>query len=457
MNRDDPFAESGDDERTVIRPSPGGAQPAQPQQPQQQPAQQAAPQAQRGPGAGAALAEVDVAASAGLNPLAAAAAPLLALVSRIRNRAQHGNVPALRDRVISEIKAFEQRALQASQPAQSVRIARYALCATIDDVVLNTPWGGQSVWATQSMVGTFHKETHGGERFFDLLTRLEQEPSKNRDLLEVLYLCSSLGFEGRYRVEERGFERLLSVRDALAKLIRAHRGPLERDLSPRWRGLEAIYKPLSAVLPVWIIAVATASLLALAYAGLAWALNGDTERLQGQLAALGADATVKLERVAPPPPPPPPPPPQLVTQIKRVTTFLKPEVAEKKVTVFEDTSTITVRMRGEGMFGSGSDRIKDEFLPLIIRVAKSMNVEPGSIIVAGHSDNVPIRSSRFPSNMHLSLARAQAVADLIKRQLEDKSRIRAEGRADREPIAKNNTAEGRSRNRRIEVILVKSG
>lgn len=457
MNRDDPFAESGDDERTVIRPSPGGQQPAQPAAPQ--PAPQAAPQAAAAPSASA-TAEVDIGAGGGgLNPLAAAAAPLLALVSRIRNRAQHGNVPALRDRVIAEIKGFEQKALQASQPAQSVRIARYALCATIDDVVLNTPWGGQSVWATQSMVGTFHKETHGGERFFDLLTRLEQEPAKNRDLLEVLYLCASLGFEGRYRVEERGFERHLSVRDALARLIRAHRGPLERDLSPRWRGLEALYKPLSAVLPVWLIAVATASILALAYAGLAWALNSDTERLQGQLAALGADAAVQLERerVVPPPPPPPPPPANVVTQIQRVSEFLQPEVVEKKVTVFEDTSTITVRLRGEGMFGSGSDRIKDEFLPLIIRVARSMNVEPGAIIVAGHSDNVPIRSSRFPSNMHLSLARAQAVADLIKRQLDDKSRIRAEGRADREPIAKNNTAEGRARNRRIEVILVKSG
>jgi len=70
---------------------------------------------------------------------------------------------------------------------------------------------------------------------------------------------------------------------------------------------------------------------------------------------------------------------------------------------------------------------------------------------------VPIRSARFPSNMALSLARAESVADLIKRQLQDPRRIRAEGRADREPIASNDTAEGRSRNRRIEVLLVKSG
>jgi len=451
MNRDDPFAESGDAERTVIRPSGGGAAPSRPMQPQPTPQ---APQAAQAPAAGA---DLDAVGSVGLNPLAAAAAPLLALVSRIRNRAQHGNVPALRDRVIQEIKTFEQRALQAGQPAQSVRIARYALCATIDDVVLNTPWGGQSVWATQSMVGTFHKETHGGERFFDLLTRLEQEPAKNRELLEILYLCASLGFEGRYRVEERGFERHLGVRDALARLIRAHRGPLERDLSPRWRGLEALHKPLSAVLPVWIIAVVTASILALAYAGLAWALSTDTERLQGQLAALGADAAVQLERVAPPPPPPPPPPPNVVTQIQRVATFLQPEIADKRVTVFEDTSTVTVLLRGEGMFASGSERVKDEFLPLIVRVAQALNTEPGSVIVAGHSDNVPIRSARFPTNMALSLARAQSVADLLKRQVADPGRIRAEGRADREPIASNDTAEGRARNRRIEVILVKSG
>jgi type VI secretion system protein ImpK len=113
-----------------------------------------------------------------------------------------------------------------------------------------------------------------------------------------------------------------------------------------------------------------------------------------------------------------------------------------------------VRIAGSGMFGSGSDALEDEFRARMERVAKSLNEEPGRIIIVGHSDNVPIRSSRFPSNMHLSLARAKSVMAEIAAHLDDPSRLSAEGRADTEPIADNATAAGRAKNRRIEVLLV---
>ena len=79
------------------------------------------------------------------------------------------------------------------------------------------------------------------------------------------------------------------------------------------------------------------------------------------------------------------------------------------------------------------------------------------MIITGHSDNIPIRSARFPSNLHLSLARAKAVMQRISAKLAAPDRISAEGRAEREPIASNDTADGRAKNRRIEVVLVKAG
>ena len=94
---------------------------------------------------------------------------------------------------------------------------------------------------------------------------------------------------------------------------------------------------------------------------------------------------------------------------------------------------------------------------MVDRVAGALNEEGGQIIVAGHSDNIPINTARFPSNLALSLARAKFVMERISQTLVDSSRISAEGRADREPIASNDTPEGRAKNRRIEVILVKAG
>lgn len=386
----------------------------------------------------------------GMNRLNACATPLFSLISRIRNRAQHMDPDKLRQSVVSEVRTFENAALQAGIAAQTVKVARYAICATLDDVVLNTPWGEQSSWATQSLVGTFHRETVGGDRFYDLLARLEKEPGSNIELLEFVYMCLSLGFEGRLRVEQGGSDRHLQIRQGLARLIRAQRGPLEYDLSPHWEGADKPYRALSAWKPVWIAVGVTAVLLVLEFAGLSYALSSKTENLIGQLSVIDSGPVAELQRRAPPPPPPPPE----QAKVEKVAQFLQPEIEEGIVKVFEAGNTLVIRITGSGMFGSGSDQLQDSFVDPVNRVAQALNDEPGPVIVAGHSDNVPIRSSRFPSNMHLSLARAKSVMQQMADALNDPSRLSAEGRADNEPIADNSTREGRAANRRIEVLLV---
>ena len=479
MSDEDPFAEPDDTDRTVIKPNPGGrrtppqtpptyAQPVAPQpalqpEPPQRPAEPAAPAidtfgipAAAGPetpnAASRAQPEVEQVLT-GMNRLNACAAPLFALISRVRNRAQHMDADKLRQSVVSEVRAFENRALQAGIPAQTVKAARYSLCATLDDVVLNTPWGGQSSWGLQSMVGTFHRETVGGDRFYDLLARLEKEPANNIDLLEFMYMCLSLGFEGRLRVEQGGSDKHTRIRAGLASLIRAQRGPLERDLSPNWKGVEKPYRALSAWKPVWIALGVTGLLLITQFAGLSYVLSNKTENLIGQLSIIDAGPVAELERRAPPPPPPPVNLQEV--QLEKVGSFLKPEIDEGLVEVFGKGNTLVIRIAGSGMFGSGSDALVERFRGTIDRVAQALNDEPGKVIVVGHSDNVPIRSSRFPSNMHLSLARAKTVMSSMANVIDDDSRLSAEGRADAEPIADNATREGRATNRRIEVVLIR--
>ena len=456
MVDDDPFAEPDDTERTVIVPNPGGRRPAAPPLPDPgapgpAPAPQAsAPQAPM-PAASATSATLE-AGMTGMNPLNAAASTLFALIGRVRNRAQHPDPDALRQSVIAEVRAFESRALKAGVDARQVKVARYAICATLDDVVLNTPWGSASSWAQQSMVATFHRETVGGDRFYDLLARLEADPSNNLDLLEFLYVCLTLGFEGRLRVERGGPERHREVREGLARLIRQQRGMAPEVLSPHWQGVEKAFRPRSRWKPFAIAAALCLGLLGLTFGGLAWALSGTTERVIGQLSVLEPGGAPELARRAPPVPVAETPPD---TQLVRLRGFLAPEIEEGIVDVFQDANTITVRINGEGMFGSASDQLTDRFAAPLGRVAEALNDTEGPVIVAGHSDNVPIRSSRFASNMALSLARAAAVMQRIGGTLDDPARLKAEGRSDKEPIADNATAEGRARNRRIEILLVR--
>ncbi|AVO37678.1 type IVB secretion system protein IcmH/DotU [Pukyongiella litopenaei] len=469
MIDDDPFAEPDDTDKTVIKPNPGGrlsatpAQPAAAPQPSA-PAEPAAPaedafgvpQSAAAPQDRRSGAKAPAIAMTGMNRLIACASPLFSLISRIRNRAQHMDPEKLRQSVVAEVRAFENRALQAGIPAQTVKVARYALCATLDDVVLNTPWGGQSSWGLQSMVGTFHRETVGGDRFYDLLARLEKEPGNNIDLLEFLYMCMSLGFEGRLRVEQGGSEKHQQIRAALARIIRAQRGPLEHDLSPHWEGVTKPFKALSAWRVVWIALGVTAGLLVAEFLGLSWALSRTTERVVGQLSVIDSGPVAELQRRAPPPPPTPATP-TAEQQLLKVEGFLQEEIDEGIVEVFRKGNTLIIRVAGTGMFGSGSDTLQKDFVARIDRVAKSLNDEPGPVIVVGHSDNVPIRSSRFPSNMALSLARARSVMEGMARVMDDPSRLSAEGRADKEPIADNATRDGRAKNRRIEVLLVQEG
>lgn len=460
MSDNDPFAEPEDTDKTVIRPNPGGRRTgatmpqAAPAEPMAAPAVDAvgipaaaaaAPQAARKDGPQ----EIEMVLT-GMNQLTACAAPLFSLISRIRNRAQHMDPDKLRSSVVAEVRAFENRALQAGVPAQTVKIARYTLCATLDDVVLNTPWGGQSSWGLQSMVGTFHRETVGGDRFYDLLARLEKEPNTNLDVLEFIYMCLSLGFEGRLRIEQGGSDKHLQIRQGLARIIRGQRGDVERDLSPHWEGEDKPFLALSAWRLLWIALGTTAALLVLQFTSLSYVLSNQTERLIGQLSVIDSGPIAELQRRAPPPPPSPPDEVRLL----KVTNFLQKEIDEGIVNVFQKGNTLVIRIAGSNMFGSGSDQLTDKFAEPIARVANALNDEPGPVIITGHSDNVPIKSSRFPSNMHLSLARAKAVMESMTKTLKDPARLSAEGRAEKEPIADNSTREGRAKNRRIEVVLV---
>ena len=115
-----------------------------------------------------------------------------------------------------------------------------------------------------------------------------------------------------------------------------------------------------------------------------------------------------------------------------------------------DRSVVTIR--GDGFFEPGSAQIADRVQPLIKRIGEGLAATPGQVLITGHTDNVPIRTLRFPSNWHLSQERAEAVRQDLGQQV-PLARLKAEGRAEAEPVADNATPAGRARNRRVVVTL----
>ena len=91
--------------------------------------------------------------------------------------------------------------------------------------------------------------------------------------------------------------------------------------------------------------------------------------------------------------------------------------------------------------------------PAAARIAKLLEQEKGFIKVVGHTDSIPIKSVRFPSNYHLSVERAKAVAELLKQGVSQPDRFQIEGKGAETPIETNATPEGRSKNRRVEILI----
>ncbi len=445
-DKSDPFAAFNSD-KTVIKPSAGRGRPAAPGGP----APGGAP-----PVAGPALGTpansrdaplaIDALTTTGLNPLVAAAMPLLAAAPRVRTTARHANPAGLRDALSEGIRKFENQARAQGLPNEQVIAARYILCTLLDESAASTPWGGSGVWSAQSLLVQFHNETWGGEKVFQLMSKLAENVAANRNLLELLYVVLSFGFEGRYRVIENGRAQLDSVRERLSHLLKQQRGGYDKALSPRWEGQAATVRRIRDGIPLWVIASIAALLLGLVFMGLRFRLNDLAQPAFTALASLDAKAA-QVAAASPPPPPPLPAP------APRLATLLKPEIDAGLVQVqdFADRSVVTIK--GDGFFDPGSASISSAVRPLLPRIAAAMNSVPGQILITGHTDNQPIRTLRYPSNWHLSQDRADTVKNELAKTVKPE-RMRAEGKADSEAVASNATPEGRSKNRRVELTLI---
>ena len=215
--------------------------------------------------------------SISLNSLVAAASDLLSEVVRLKHSKVKENLVALNQRLTEALRMFETRASHYGAESSQVMAARYVLCTVVDEAVVTTAWGNESEWSKISLLSSFHSETFGGEKVFSLLERLSKNPVKHLPMLELLYLCLALGFEGKYRVQPRGMSELEDIRDALYRQIRQLRGDVPRELSPQWQGLSQQRRNLVRIVPAWMVVLFTLVCLAVMYSGFAWVLGEQRE------------------------------------------------------------------------------------------------------------------------------------------------------------------------------------
>ena len=374
------------------------------------------------------------------NGLLEAANDCFSLVIFINQSSEVENLAALKHRAIESIKRFESTLRAKSIDLSVINNARYCLCAALDEAALNAKWSSLE-WAEESLLSTFHKETFGGEYFFTLLDDALLHPEANKEFLELQYHCLNLGFKGKYRVDTGGDSKIDDYRNRVYHILNQLDGPQSKYLTPSWKSRVAAGMELRNQIPLWVV-VSVLTLLTLAvYLFFNMRLNEKVATTTDNLNLVHPISSSQTEDTK-------------NTQLDLLTQLMHTEIQRGVVSIERQSDRIRITINNESLFNVGEASLRPSFQPILEKLALSLEGTKGKILITGHTDDSPISTNQYPSNWHLSLARATQVANSMAKNTGLMGRLWPEGRGSAEPLVSNADSNQKALNRRIEIDLL---
>ncbi len=190
------------------------------------------------------------------------ATPLIGLILRAKKQKNpHRDLHHLYQQCVDEITSIEYELLEAGQETATVIAYRYILCTFIDEAIMSTEWGASSSWMSKSLLVHFHNESWGGEKIYLIIKKLEQDFEKYFNLLEFVFICLCLGFQGRFKVlayhEQKKHEAIVhGLYDKLRLYRKQQTGSLispYENIIPKKYSFDQIITPKKVILSVLCI------------------------------------------------------------------------------------------------------------------------------------------------------------------------------------------------------------
>lgn len=179
---------------------------------------------------------------------------LFLIVIRMREAEDLGEPASLRKLIGYYLDLFEKNCKAIGIQSESIRDAKYALVALIDETVLSVPGVCRDYWFTRPLQLDVFGDNIAGEEFYNKLNKMLLEIEAKKDVLEIYYICLSLGFEGRYKLfnaEER-----VSIMDELGRKLRRTRIRSSSGLSPHGSRTDFVRRKASTFLfPIWLAGI----------------------------------------------------------------------------------------------------------------------------------------------------------------------------------------------------------
>lgn len=217
------------------------------------------------------------------NLLIDVATPLFGLALRVKQLSECASIANIYHQVVKEVTAIEMELSENGYEHSVIMAYRYVLCAFLDESVMGTSWGAKSIWAQHSLLSRFHDETWGGEKVFSILTRLENDPVRYKDLLEFIFHCLNLGFEGKYKVISNGFAERERVIIKLHELLKSLNDSEPSSLSKATEHVVHSKYKLGRQIPVWSVFAMFFLGLCVVFSGYLYVLNNKSADVLTQL------------------------------------------------------------------------------------------------------------------------------------------------------------------------------
>jgi type VI secretion system protein ImpK len=201
----------------------------------------------------------------GPRDISALCTDLFLIIIRMREAEDLGDPASLRKLIGFYLDLFQKNCKAIGMSDDSIAEAKYAIVALMDETVLSVPGVCRDFWISRPMQLDYFGDNIAGQEFYNKLAKLLLQPENKKDVLEVYYLCLSLGFEGKYKISSP--DERLAIMDDLGRKLRRTRVRVSAELSPHGRraGTSNIKRQTSFLFPLWISGVVAASLVVVAW------------------------------------------------------------------------------------------------------------------------------------------------------------------------------------------------
>ncbi len=200
----------------------------------------------------------------------------LILILQLRSTNDYGDAEVLKTRVYEMFERFESNARKFGIDNDKIRLAKFALVAFLDETIISSSWQQKEAWLSDPLQIKLFETFNAGEEFFTHLNELSQKTSVNKEVLEVYYLCLSLGFKGKYQLQSP--ENLRTIIDDLNLELHPEAYGTIDSISPNGKPRQSFVQSVRSGLPLWVYPLGALIVFVIFYVIMSTAISGEAEK-----------------------------------------------------------------------------------------------------------------------------------------------------------------------------------